>query len=168
MRYSNIILCMLLIFSQPALGEDIRALLKKAVNEIGDNSQVPIRLPSIIPDIISKHGVKSVLGKSVSNGYSVSIYYAKEPSNAALAGIISGSTLTFESLPNTVSVKLLKGTNALFRPVQCGGSCAPANIWWQIEGVEYSIQLKLPSTLREEEQKKVIVEMANSMAMVQS
>ncbi|MDH5180584.1 MAG: hypothetical protein OEZ39_12070 [Gammaproteobacteria bacterium] len=166
MRYAELILCSLLVIAQPVLADGLKSLFGKAINEIGENSHVPVRLPTVIPNVIAKYGVKSAVGKTSANGYTVSLYYTQEPGNAAYAGMISGSTVTFDSLPNTVPVQLLNGTNALFRAVQCGGSCAPANLWWQVEGVGYSIQLKLSRKLSEEAQKKAIIEMANSMSLV--
>ena len=167
MRFTELIVCTLLAIAQPALADGMKSMFSLAVTEIGENSRAPIRLPTVIPDAIAKYGVKGAFGKATKNGYTVSLYYTREPSNVAYAGMISGSTLSFDSLPNTVPVQLQSGTNALFRSVQCGGSCAPANLWWQIDGVEYSIQLKLPSKLSEEAQKKAILEMANSMSLVQ-
>jgi hypothetical protein len=81
--------------------------------------------------------------------------------------MISGSSKTVGPLPNTVAVRLANGASAQFLPVQCGGSCAPANLWWQVDGVEYHVQLKLRSDLGEEAQRGMIVETANSMSLLQ-
>ena len=39
--------------------------------------------------------------------------------------------------------------------------CAPANLWWEQNGVQYEIQIKLPFTLTEEEQERILVEAAD-------
>ena len=51
----------------------------------------------------------------------------------------------------------------MFSPVSCGGSCAPANLWWQQNGLMYQIQIKLESRSAERDQEKILVETANSM-----
>jgi hypothetical protein len=50
----------------------------------------------------------------------------------------------------------------MFRPVSCGGSCAPANLWWEQNGVMYQIQIRLRSDSREKDQERILVETANS------
>lgn len=50
----------------------------------------------------------------------------------------------------------------MFRAVSCGGSCAPANLWWEQSGVMYQIQIKLRNGLTEKDQEKILVETANS------
>jgi len=50
----------------------------------------------------------------------------------------------------------------MFRPVSCGGSCAPANIWWEQNGVMYQIQIKLRSDSTEKDQERILVETANA------
>jgi hypothetical protein len=65
-------------------------------------------------------------------------------------------------LENVRQVKLASGITGFFRPVTCGGSCAPANLWWEQGAVLYQIQLKLPSKLREKNQQGIITGVANS------
>jgi len=47
--------------------------------------------------------------------------------------------------------------------MSCGGSCAPANLWWEQNGATYQIQLKLSSATDEREQERLLVETANSV-----
>jgi len=44
-----------------------------------------------------------------------------------------------------------------------GGSCAPANLWWEQNGATYQIQLKRSSATDEREQVRLLVETANSV-----
>ena len=55
----------------------------------------------------------------------------------------------------------------MFLPVSCGGSCAPANLWWEQNGVMYPIQIKLKSSTTEKEQERILVETANSTVTTQ-
>jgi hypothetical protein len=68
----------------------------------------------------------------------------------------------FRDLPNTRPIALAGGRTGMFVPVSCGGSCAPANLWWKQNGVMYQIQMKLGSTARETDQQRILVDMANS------
>jgi hypothetical protein len=166
MRWAKYSAAIALFVAHAVCADDVQALFKGAVSEIGAASRVPIQLPTLIPESIAQYGVKRVFGARTDDGYTVSLYYSEEASNASFAAMISGSTNTFDSFPNTVSVQLANGARALFRPVQCGGSCAPANLWWQVDGVQYQVQVKLPSQLDHEAQKQLLVEMANSMSLV--
>jgi hypothetical protein len=69
----------------------------------------------------------------------------------------------FRDLPNTRRVALSRGRKGMFTPVSCGGSCAPANLWWEQNGVMYQIQIKLRSSSTEKDQEKILVETANSI-----
>jgi hypothetical protein len=166
MRRATHLLAVLFVIAHSAWANEAQSLFDRAITEIGAKSPVPIYLPTVIPEAIAKYGVRRVHGDPTADGYAVSLYYSEETSDATLAAVIFGSTKTFQSLPNTVIVHLSNGVSALFRPVQCGGSCGPANLWWQMGGAEYSIQAKLSRSLSQEAQKQVVVEMANSMSLV--
>jgi hypothetical protein len=64
-------------------------------------------------------------------------------------------------LPEVQKVKLSHGIVGFFWPVSRGGSCAPANLWWEQSGTVYQIQLK-PSALSEKKQQTIIAAVANS------
>jgi hypothetical protein len=67
-----------------------------------------------------------------------------------------------KDIGNVREVKLPHGLVGYFSPVSCGGSCAPANLWWEEDQVLYQIQLKLSSTLAEMDQQRATVAVANS------
>ena len=66
------------------------------------------------------------------------------------------------TLETSARLELTHGLLGYFRPVSCGGSCAPANIWWKDGRVLYQIQLGFASTLRESDQQKAITAAADS------
>lgn len=72
------------------------------------------------------------------------------------------SRVTARDLGNTRPVKLADAIDGFFRPVSCGGSCAPANIWWEKNGTVYRFQLRLSSSASEQDQQKTMIELANS------
>jgi hypothetical protein len=108
-------------------------------------------------------------GEGRKDGYFISLYYSADTANASYAAGFGGSTqiLQDRDLPNSTRVSLADGRGGIFRSVSCGGSCAPANLWWEQSGFMYQIQVKLSSEMPDEEQQKILVETANSIVAVQ-
>jgi hypothetical protein len=104
---------------------------------------------------------------AAADSYSVNLRYKGIGGDAGSAAWFGGS----RSEPNAVRVKhpyrLANGALAAFLPVSCGGSCAPANLWWQQGDVIYTIQIMLPYEMSAKRQAKVLVETANAMAPLQ-
>jgi len=97
--------------------------------------------------------------------YEVALYYELDVGNAGFAASFAATNNARYSpreLPNVREVKLAGDIVGFFRPVSCGGSCAPANLWWEQGGARYQIQLKLPSALREKKQQRIITAVADS------
>ena len=46
--------------------------------------------------------------------------------------------------PGKPNLRLKSGDHALYHPISCGASCAPASLWFVHRGVLYSWQLKEP------------------------
>jgi hypothetical protein len=77
--------------------------------------------------------------------------------NASFAAGFGASTRVFRD-PTDTRVALTDGRVGRFSPVSCGGSCAPANLYWEQNGVMYDIQIKLRSDMSKKEQKRILVE----------
>lgn len=118
-----------------ATEDGLTVLLAKATADLGGDVLVPVYLPSRLPSEVSRYGVKFAFAQRTDGGYEVSLYYSEDTSDATFAGMIAGSSTAFPSLPNTKVVHLGSGTEALFRQVSCGRSCAPANLWWRARGM---------------------------------
>lgn len=126
-------------------------------------SRVPILLPSELPDPIRKAKF-ALVEKAATSGYTISLYYELGIGDAGFAAFFSAQTKPAynpEGL-RTQKVKLSDGIQAFFRPVSCGGSCTPANLWWKQGDVLYQIQLKLPATATVPVQEKTMAGVANS------
>jgi hypothetical protein len=117
-----------------------------------------------LPSGISEKDIKLAAGELRADGYFISLYFSEVGTNAAFAAGFGGSTSIFDPqhLPNTRRVALSGGRAGMFRPVSCGGSCAPANSWWEQNGVIYQIQIKLRSDSTEKDQEKILIETVNS------
>lgn len=140
-------------------------VFRPALEQIQSQTRIPILLPSRLPSSISERDIKLASGEVREDGYFISLYFSEDASNAVYAAGFGGSTRIFglQDLPNTRRVALSGGRTGMFRPVLCGGSCAPANLWWEQNGVMYQIQIKLGSGSPEKGQEKILVETANSM-----
>ena len=147
-------------------GNEPAQVFRPALAQVRGKTRVAILLPSKIPTGIREGDIKLASGRVSENGYFISLYYTETGVDAAFVAGFGASTQVFRSLPNTRAVKFTNGIVGMFRPVSCGGSCAPANLWWEQNGVMYQIQIKLPSTTNEQEQERILVDTANSLVTV--
>lgn len=145
-------------------GKGPASIFRPALEQIQAQTQIPILLPSRLPSAIPESAIKLASGEVTKDGYFISLYYS-EDANASYAAGFGGSTyiLKIQDLPSTRRVALSGGRTGMFRPVSCGGSCAPANLWWEQNGVMYQIQIKVGSGSMEKDQEKILVETANSI-----
>jgi hypothetical protein len=150
----------------PALpaGRPLPETLVSVLAQLKAETNVPIFLPGELPRYFgdAKH---AMLEKASADEYVVVLYYELGMGNAGFAASFMATENAGYSpreLPNVSEVKLPGGTVGFFRPVSCGGSCAPANLWWERGDVLYGIQLKLPSTMAEKKQLRFIKSAADS------
>ena len=141
-------------------------MFRSALEEVQHKTRISILLPSKLPPGIREGNIKLALGEVRDDGYFISLYFSEIGSDATFAAGFGGSTRVFRDLPNTRRVVLTGGRIGLFRSVSCGGSCAPANLWWEQNGVMYQMQIKLDSASTEKDQEKILVETANSTVTV--
>jgi hypothetical protein len=139
-------------------------VFKPALEQIRSQTRIPILLPSRLPSVIPERDIKLAVGKALDGGYFISLYFSEIGVDANFSAGFGGSTsiLHLQDLPNTHRVALSGGRAGMFRPVSCGGSCAPANLWWEQNGAMYQIQIKLRADSPEEDQEKILVQTANS------
>jgi hypothetical protein len=146
-------------------GKGPTPIFRPALEQIQSQTRIPILLPSRLPSAVPESGIKLASGEVGKDGHFISLYYSEDAIDAGYASGFGGSTriLRSQDLPNTRRVALSGGRTGMFRPVSCGGSCAPANLWWEQNGVMYQIQIKLGSGSMEKDQEKILVETANSI-----
>jgi hypothetical protein len=141
-------------------------VFRPALEQIQPQTRIPIVLPSKLPSAIPERDIKLAWGEVREDGYFISLYFSEPAVNATFAAGFGASTRILQDLPNTRRVALSGGRTGMFRPVSCGGSCAPANLWWEQNGVIYQIQIKLRSNSTEKDQERILVETANSTVTV--
>jgi hypothetical protein len=142
----------------------LQNLFRACLPELKAKTRVPILLPAEAPSNLLVKGL--VIDANVSDdAYDISLVGEHGAGNAGfMAGFSASARKKAPSLevPSDKMVSLPMGISAVFRPISCGGSCAPVNIWWGQEKVVYQIQLKMLSDTGEEEQEVRIVALASS------
>ena len=144
--------------------KSLRAIFDSVLPQIKTKSHVPILLPSELPPPIAK-ARHVVVEKAAADEYAISLYYELGVGDSGFAAFFAAQGKTNFSpreLGNVESVNLTHGLHGFFRAVSCSGSCAPANLWWEQNGVLYQIQLMLNANLSDENQEKMIVAVADS------
>lgn len=160
----------LFVESQGKLAKDqasdksLPKILVPVLSEVKAGSLVPVLLPNELPGPIAaaRH---AVVQKAEVDEYAISLYYELGIGDAGFAAFFSAQAkpkYNPRELGNIQKVELAHGLVGFFRAVSCGGSCAPANLWWQQDGALYQIQLKLSPSLSERSQEKAILAVANS------
>ena len=139
------------------------AMFRSVLEELGPQVKLPILLPRKLP--FREADIQLVRGDVRDDGYWISLYFSEDGNAGYAAGFGASTTLTSS---RNGAWKLASGLRARFMPVSCGGSCAPANLWWVQDGVEYTIQLKMNVKTPESKQAQALVDIANSMAVARA
>jgi hypothetical protein len=145
-------------------GGPLPSVFASVLREVKAKSGVAVLLPAELPKPFD--GAKHALVEKVSvTEYAISLRYEVGTGDAGFAAFFAAdATHNYDprELPGVHEVRLARSIRGYFRPVSCGVSCAPANLWWEQGGVLYQIQLGLASSLRENDQEKTIAAAANS------
>ncbi len=148
----------------PPVGRPLPDIFVSVLTDVKAGTSTPVLLPTELLKPIND--AKHAMVKKVSaDGYAVALYYVLGVGDSGFAAYFAATNNARYSpreLPNVREVKLAGGIVGFFRPISCGGSCAPANLWWERGATLYQIQLKLPSTLPEKKQLRIITEVADS------
>jgi hypothetical protein len=142
----------------------VSGVFLSVLSEVKARTDIPVLLPSELPSPFSaaKH---AIVNKAAADEYAVSLYSELGIGDAGFVASFTASDnpgYCPEELANVREVKLANEVTGFFRPVSCGGSCAPANLWYKQGAVLYQIQLKLPPSLAEKKQRGIITAVANS------
>jgi hypothetical protein len=146
------------------VGSSLPDVLLSVLAEVKSKTSIPVLLPTQLPKPIdeAKH---ATVDKVTRDEYAVALYYELDVGDAGFAAFFAAnhnSPYSPREIPNVRKVKLTHGIVGFFRGVSCGGSCAPANLWWAQGGTLYQIQLRLSSTVSEKEQQRIITAVAKS------
>ena len=120
------------------------------LGQLKEKTKVDILLPTELPRPFND--AKHANAEASADKYAISLYYELNAGDAGFAAsfaAINKASLLSAGKRYVRKVRLANGVTGFFRAVSCGGSCAPAKLWWKEGLVLYSVQLKLPSTLRD-------------------
>ena len=137
-----------------------------ALPELQHTVRIPVLLPTRLPSVLRAPSVSSVRVTTAADSYSVELRYKGAEGDAGFAALFAGPRKEAGEIAGSNQVRLENGSLGQFRPVSCGGSCAPANLWWRHDGVVYLISIRLSPDTPESKQKKVLLEVANAMVCV--
>lgn len=132
------------------------------LTELKARTRIPILLPSQLPAPLAR-AEHALINKANPDEYSISLYYELGIGDAGFGAMFAAEKnpgYSPRELPNVEPAKLEDNIRGFFREVSCGGSCAPANLWWEDDGILYQIQIELPPD--DPHQKETIVGVANS------
>lgn len=161
-------LALLGVFASTVLCTAVRAnaagplpdVFRSVLTEVKAKTRVPVLLPTELPFYDIKHASTD---KATVGEYAISLYLdAGTVGFVASFSAVNNSGYSPQELPNVREVKLATGITGFFRPVKCGVSCAPMNLWWKQGTVLYQIQLKLPPAMPEQSQQRMITAAADS------
>jgi hypothetical protein len=138
--------------------------LAPVLAEVKAKTRIAVLLPSELPQPLAKARY-AIVETASEEKYSISVYYELGAGDSGFAASFTGiahPNYGPKDIANVSKVKLSRGLIGYFRPVSCGGSCAPASLWWEDDQIVYQIQLKFLSTLPENAQQRAITTTANS------
>src|SRR3989304_5842648 len=125
----------------------LQQMCATALSKTGRHGGIPLYLPSALKKNLGPVKMDALTVEETDDGYHIVLWDQCEPPDedglqaclffqVGLGGQAlksAGSEKTF----STEAVKLANGIEAKFRAVSCGGSCAPANLWWRTSDAEY-------------------------------
>jgi hypothetical protein len=168
------------VFASTGSSSAANSLFADAAKDVVKRSSVAVYVPVSLQSLDTAAIDGCASWESERDSYGISIYgrvteYGKteplpcEVNNAALLAEIHGNTKPMPDLskqPNAQRIALQNGAPGWFVPVACGGSCAPATLYWQMPKASYWLQLKLGSLVSIAAQRRELLEIANSLELI--
>jgi hypothetical protein len=144
--------------------EPLPDVFRSVLTEVKAKTRVPVLLPTELP--FYDHDLEHArVDKATAAEYAISLFHKLGVGDAGFAASFHASKnrhFSPREIADVSEVKLATGITGFFRPMRCGVSCAPMNLWWKQGAVLYQIQLKLPPSPREQDQQRMITAAANS------
>lgn len=120
---------------------DLLKLFKTQIASVKEKSEVPVLLPRFLP--VAGKAVKAYAsGKATREGWQLSLAGAKRCNGADACFLAQFDARRGGHIPGRPNVRLATGDEALYLPLSCGASCAPAELLFRHAGVLYTWQVK--------------------------
>jgi hypothetical protein len=117
---------------------------------------VPILLPRELPVLARPRHVYAT-GSATRNSFDLELGAVPRCGGANACFVAAFQGRLGARLPGKANLHLKAGDPALYHPISCGASCAPASLWFVHGGILYSWQVKEPP----KQAKKVLVRLAD-------
>src|SRR5215210_4643569 len=105
---------------------------------------VPVLLPRTMPLAGREHFRVYATGGATRKGWDLELAAAPRCGGANACFVASFTAEHDGKLPRRSNLRLSTGDPAVFQPISCGGSCAPASLWFVHGRVLYEWQFKAP------------------------
>ena len=99
-------------------------------SEVKAKSRLAVLLPSELPQPVAK-AEHAVVETASEDQYAISLYHELAVGDSGFAASFAANAHPNygpKDIPNVNRVELSRGLIGYFRPISCGGSCAPANL----------------------------------------
>ncbi len=123
--------------AQPAT--PVPKALVSALAKVKAKSRIAVLLPDELSDPIAK-AKYAIVETASEDEYVISLYYELGVGESGFAASFMANAHPNygpKDIGNVSEVKLSRGLVGYFSPVSCGGSCAPANLWWEDNQILY-------------------------------
>jgi hypothetical protein len=168
------------VFASTGNNSAAKKLFADAAKDVVKRSSVAVYVPVSLQSLGKAALDGCVFSEAERDSYSISIYgrvteFDKtaplpcEASDAAFLAGIHGDKKPMPDLskePSAQRVVLQNRAPGWFIPVACGGSCAPATLYWQTSTASYWLQLNLGSLASIAAQRTELLEIANSLELI--
>ena len=140
------------------------AVFRPIFAELRAGVRIPVLLPSKLPAVLHSAQIRDVsVAIDAEDSYGVELWYDRGVGNAGFAASFGAEKAVPGRARPKNPIRLANGALARFMPVSCGGSCAPANLWWQQGNVVYHVAMRLRFDMDPRAQAQALVETANAM-----
>ena len=119
---------------------NLPATFKPQLAKVKKATRVPVLLPPTIP-LLGNYKVYGS-GFATRNQYDLELSGAPDCNGANACFIAMFAGQRGGKLPFRQNATLANGDPAAFKPISCGGSCAPSSFWFIHKGYLYSWQAK--------------------------
>jgi len=154
----------------------IAELFEDAARTLPARMRIPVYVPVSLQSLAADADGLCAVADSGPGNFSINVFVREnEDGNAeppcgegpAFVAEIHGERQPMPDMSyRAEKVALRNGSPGWFLEVSCGGSCAPATLYWQAANASYFLQMKFASTTPVEMQRKEMLDAANSLVLV--
>jgi hypothetical protein len=128
----------------PVKGIDLLKAFRPQLPKIHRATSVPVLLPAKLPLAGQATFKVYATGEGSRNGWDLELAAVPRCGAADACFVASFDAKRGGKLPRRSNLTLSTGDRAAFHGVSCGGSCAPASLWFVHRGALYTWQVKEP------------------------